>query len=238
MLALITFIMFRYELMSKILFFFFLSFSTAISSQVSFMATYGGSDTEYPYDIVPRAGGGYLISAFTASPELKVGFPDYQDNYIIHVDDTGNVVTSFSIGGDFVESFTQLFPLDDGGFVAAGHTLSYGVGEYEMQLMRFNETNELVWAKRLGGSGYDQAYGLTQASDGGFVVAGLYTAPGDYASKAYAIKTDNDGNYEWSFYYGGAFGATALSIEPTNDNGFIMAGYSSDKKQNKLCISC
>ena len=44
----------------------------------------------------------------------------------------------------------------------------------------------------------------------------------------YLIKTDVNGNHQWSKTYGGIFGDGALAVKQTSDGGYIMTGYTAN----------
>ena len=68
---------------------------------------------------------------------------------------------------------------------------------------------------------------MVETSDGGYALAGVtdYLAPEGY--DVVLIKTDENGNVEWSQTYGGEMSEVAYSLVVTSDGGFIIAGYSS-----------
>jgi len=81
------------------------------------------------------------------------------------------------------------------------------------------------WNRTFGGAGYDWAYSVEQASDGGYLIAGLTSSFGAGQSDVWLVKTDFAGNMEWNKTYGGADHDGALSVQKTSDNGYIVAGY-------------
>ena len=52
------------------------------------------------------------------------------------------------------------------------HTLGMSAGGVDVFVAKYDPTGALLWAHRFGGSGYDRAYALEIAPDGGVVVAG------------------------------------------------------------------
>ncbi len=91
---------------------------------------------------------------------------------------------------------------------------------------------EITFSKNLGGSDDDFLVAATQATDGGFVMAG-YTksTDGDITDKTgddrdvWVIKTTANGAVSWSKTYGGSSTDEATSISKTSDGGYIVAGY-------------
>jgi len=96
----------------------------------------------------------------------------------------------------------------------------------------------IKWQKNYGGSGPDEAYSVRQTNDGGYIIAGTTISnDGDVGGTfGYAdywiIKLDGGGNLEWKKNYGGAEPDIAFSIEQTNDNGYIVVGFSESNQGN------
>jgi len=80
------------------------------------------------------------------------------------------------------------------------------------------------WQKTFGGSYDDDAYAITPTKDGGFIVAGDTESSDNGESDVYLIKIDKNGNKIWQKTFGGSYDATADTITPTKDGGFIVAG--------------
>ena len=62
-----------------------------------------------------------------------------------------------------------------------------------------------------------------QTSDAGYIFTGYYSLEG-YESDVWVVKTDEDGNMQWSKNYGGTFFDLGRSINPTSDGGYIISG--------------
>ena len=54
----------------------------------------------------------------------------------------------------------------------AGHTNSFGAGDFDIWVLKLNASGNVTWQKTYGGSGYGLCNSIQQTSDGGFIVAG------------------------------------------------------------------
>lgn len=76
------------------------------------------------------------------------------------------------------------------------------------------------WERVYGGGGLDQLNAITQTPDGGYVMTGFYNL-----GQIYLIKTDADGDLQWSKNYPtGGFFAEGKAIVATRDSGYAIAG--------------
>ena len=76
------------------------------------------------------------------------------------------------------------------------------------------------WERVYGGGGQDQINAIAITPDGGYVMTGYYGA-----GKIYLIKTDADGNLQWSRNYSLNSDAFGTAVTPTQDGGYAIAGY-------------
>jgi hypothetical protein len=83
-----------------------------------------------------------------------------------------------------------------------------------------------LWSRTFGGSGSERAWSVQQTTDGGYVVLGDSNvfAPEGSPCHFYLVKTDEDGNAQWSRDYGGNYFEYAQCVQQTTDGGYILAG--------------
>lgn len=141
-----------------------------------------------------------------------------------------------SLGGTSNEEAHSIIQTSDGGFIAAGFTLSNNgditasAGAEDYWVVRLDAAGNMLWQKTYGGSLMDVATSVIQTTDGNFVVAGYAASTngdvtGNHGSRDYWIlKIDATGNVLWQKTYGGSNNDEAYSIRQTADGGFIVAG--------------
>ena len=122
---------------------------------------------------------------------------------------------------DLAESIQQA---DDGGYIVAGHTISFGAGGSDAWILKFDAGGNIVWQRTYGGSLDEYARAIQQTQDGGYIVAGDTYAyePGIY--NFWVLKIDGSGNIDWKKTYTGDRFAYARAIQQTLDGGYIVAG--------------
>ena len=138
---------------------------------------------------------------------------------LIKLDLNGNLVWEKHLGGPGNDHLYDFDVTVDGGFILGGHTLSYGVENWDYLLMRVDGNGNELWHKTFGQPrGYnpqyihDEAYGVRQTMDGGFVIVGgsgdehaysdnSHSAGPSDEWKVYLVKTDSDGKKLWDAVY-------------------------------------
>ncbi|MFC1726180.1 hypothetical protein ACFL4T_11180 [candidate division KSB1 bacterium] len=83
---------------------------------------------------------------------------------------------------------------------------------------------KILWEKNFGGSKVEIGWSCQQAADKGFIIGGFTDSFESASRDIYVIKTDSEGNEQWSKVIGGKNNDFILSIKQTSDNGFIACG--------------
>ncbi len=189
------------------------------NGNIQWQKTYGEDNNDAPYSIQQTSDGGYIVAGKTYS--FGAGISDY---WILKLDADGNVQWQRTYGGTSAEYVSSIQQTSDGGFIVVGDTLSFGAGDYDWWILKLYDNGSIQWQKTYGGENYESPNSVQQTSDGGFIVAGRTESFGAGDSDSWILKLDANGNVEWQKAYGGQNYESALSIQQTSDNGYIVIG--------------
>jgi len=128
-------------------------------------------------------------------------------------------------GGTGYDYGNSVQETQDGGYIIAGVTESFGAGEYDVYLIKTDSIGDTIWTKTYGGTDDDFGYSVQETQDGGFIIAGRTSSFGAGNGDVYLIKTDAVGATVWTKTYGGTDDDGGCSVQETQDGGFIIAGW-------------
>jgi hypothetical protein len=95
----------------------------------------------------------------------------------------------------------------------------------DMWLLKTDANGVMTWNQSYGGPDADVVCALAQTVDDGFVLAGSTESFGAGGRDMWLVKTDANGNEQWSRTFGGTEGDEAKSVIETVDGGFALVGY-------------
>lgn len=130
-----------------------------------------------------------------------------------------------TFGGSNNDNGYALSKTDDGGFILAGTTRSYGEGSEDIYLIRINATGQVIWSETFGGAHQDFARSVITTNNGYFVTGDVWDG-GNGRMGLYLCKIDNDGNKVWDKQYGTIMDEFGFKVLETNDGDILLLGYS------------
>jgi hypothetical protein len=180
---------------------------------------FGQGDVSSGKSIHETADQGYIVAGTTWSAEGT-----HSDIYLIKTDADGRDVWRRTYGGSGKDEGHSVCLTEDGGYVTAGWTDSFGKGNRDVYLIKTDADGYEIWSRTYGGRGKDEGHSVCQTADGGYVVAGRTDSFGDGHDDVYLIKTDANGNPLWSKTFGGKGRDWGKSVRQAPDGGYIVAG--------------
>ncbi len=98
------------------------------------------------------------------------------------------------------------------------------------------EDMKVLWSNNYGGNGTDAFQCIQQTTDGGYIMAGYTYSSGKGGRDIYIEKTDVNGKEQWKATFGDTGDDSANWIEQTSDGGYVVAGYTKEKYEDKSNI--
>ena len=144
----------------------------------------------------------------------------------IYIFPNSPVVWSKTFTGDGNDWMYSVVQTTDGGYALAGQTTSYGAGDGDFWLVKTDSDGNEEWSQTFGDAQDEQAASAVQTTDGGYAIVGSVWSPVSDGWDAKLVKTDSEGNEEWSQTFGGSGTLDwANSVIQTSDGGYAFAGF-------------
>ena len=129
-----------------------------------------------------------------------------------------------TFGGTSSDWGNSIQQTQDGGYIIVGYSDSFGNGDSDVYLIKTDGSGNEQWTKTFGGGEDDRGYSVQQTLEGGYIIIGWTDSFGNGGYDVYLIKTDGNGNEQWSQTWGGENSDQGLSVQQTSDGGYIITG--------------
>jgi len=195
---------------------------TDFTGEKEWSQVYGGKMDDYGWGVTETDDGGYVVVGETFS------YGNGQsDIYLFKVDSLGKKIWDNTFGGIAEDVGYSIANADDGGYVIASQTRSYGKGGSDGMLVKFDENGIKKWEKLYGGKGLDYFRSIIKDSTNGFIVSGGTRSFSNGDSQAWILSVDDDGFIIWENTYGDNGEDGFNMVKQTANNGYIAVGHSS-----------
>ena len=189
-----------------------------VSGNLQWTRTIEGTSGERGYSIVQTKDGGYAIAGHTYT--FGAGGADV---YLVKLDASGNLQWTRTVGGTGYDVGKSVVQTTDGGYAVTGFTDSFGAGNLDVYIVKFNTIGNLQWTRTVGGIGEDAGFSIVRSADGGYAVTGYTNSFGAGQNDVYLVKLNSGGNLQWTRTIGGTMSDYGNSIVRTAD-GYAVAG--------------
>jgi hypothetical protein len=187
--------------------------------------TLGGPKIEGGNSVIQTADGGYMVAGHTED----FGARDC-DAFMMKLDANGNRQWLKVYGGYADDISEGIIQLPDGGYVFAGITASWGNQPNDKEsrhvyFVRTDANGDTAWTKYYAGKVGEYAYSIAAMANGGFLANGWSLSFGNGEYDGWLFRLKDNGDTLWTRLYKNGGGTMFYKILPTQDNGFVMAGY-------------
>jgi len=197
---------------------------------------YGGKKSEWGHNIIQTTDKSYVIVGNTGS----YGSGGW-DVWLIKVDENGNEEWNKTYGGKEMEIGECVRQTSDGGYIIAGVSNSYSVGEWlDAFIIKVDKYGNEEWSKTYGGNDEDDAVSIIETNDGGYIIVGTTSSYDVGYCDAWLIKIDNQGNELYNKTFGTRDREVARCGIVTTDGSYVIAGeiYLDTRDMDAWLIKC
>ncbi|MEZ5014380.1 MAG: putative metal-binding motif-containing protein [Chitinophagales bacterium] len=227
-----------------------------IEGNIIWQKDFGGDGYDYLNSLQQTSDSGYILGGTSTSgisgnkSEANIGYNDY---WVVKIDSIGDIEWENTIGGSFYDKLSVIKQTGDNGYIngyiIGGYSSSNISGDktanayiggawgYDYWIVKLDSNGIVLWDKTIGGDGDDYLTDILILDDGNYIIGG-YSNSGISGDKTedvigvsgmsdyWILKIDEFGDVIWQNTIGGDQTDMLMSLEETDDGGFIAGGYS------------
>ncbi|QRR00777.1 CBM96 family carbohydrate-binding protein [Dyadobacter sandarakinus] len=204
----------------------------------------GGSLQERVASVKQTADGGYILAGTSSSPVSTSKSAERRGNadyWLVKLSSDGTKQWDKAYGGSNIDECTAVTVTADGGYLLGGTSSSLKSGEksensrrgsYDYWIVKVTSDGTFQWDKTIGGYEAEYLKSVTQAADGGYILAGYSesgagvdkTQPKKGLSDYWVVKVTSDGTKIWDKTLGTSVSDYLSCVLQTPDGGYLVAG--------------
>jgi hypothetical protein len=220
--------------------------SGGASGEITAIKNYGGSKNDVANAVVKTTDGGAAVLGYTQSinGDISDKTTENFDFWVLKLDAENNMQWSKTFGGTNDDRGNDIIQTNDGGFAVLGYSTSSNqdvpgnAGSQDFWMIKLDANGAISWSKTFGYTGADFGTTLLQTTDNNYLITGVLdvTSSGGQGNSRnsqrhaggdiWALKLSENGDLQWSKYFGGAFTDAPFGVVETEDHNFIIAGSS------------
>ena len=206
---------------------------------IEWQRSHGGNYDDLAYAVKQTPDGGYIVAGESSSTDGDVtGNHGSSDYWVVKLNFDGKIEWEKSLGGSYLDRANDIQLTRDGGYIVIGQSYSMdgdvteNHGSFDSWVVKLSKTGDIEWQNALGGTIEDFGRSIQQTNDDGYILTGVTSSTNgdvignDGGADIWVVKLSEIGDLEWQKTLGGTKAEFGHSIQQTNDEGYIVAGYS------------
>lgn len=199
--------------------------------------TLGGTGLDMGSAVQATPDGGYITCGYgdDNGDALVSGHGGF-DGWVVKLDAQGTEMWRTVIGGSALDEAVAVEGSSDGGFLAAGVTLSDGGGMpvshggTDGWVAKLDPAGNILWHYDIGGTQPEWMSSLAATNDGGCVVGGQARSrdgnvpDNNGGQDAWLVKVSANGTPQWTTALGGSGTDDFACVRPDADGGYVAVG--------------
>ena len=149
----------------------------------------------------------YMFTGYSADKDGN------ESLFVIKTTTFGDTLWYRTFGGSDRESGNMIKNTSDGGFIVIGETNSYGNGDFDYWLLKFDSNGDTVWTKCFGSSGEERGIAVCQTPDEGYMLVGRSNFYGRGGDELWIVRTNSLGDTLWTKAVGDIYDDRVWDIE-------------------------
>ena len=183
-----------------------------------FYQTYGGTNDDVGFDVIPIAKEGFIVSGYTES----FGSGN-EDGFVINLDQEGNEISSYTFGNSDRDKIVNSLILSDSTLMFVGRSESSGNGGSDAWIVHSNRNGGLISERFYGGSGDDGLNAIVENTEGNLAAIG-YKSLEDGSKDILLLEMDQIGEMINEFTFGGNDLEYGVDLISRAIGGYVLLG--------------
>ncbi len=194
------------------------------SANIVWQKVIGGAKEDIGYSIIETYDHNFVLVGFT-----ETGAFGSADAVMIKLDSNGNVLWQQEFGDVNYDVLKSVRETADHGYVASGHTTSYGSGNGDAWIIRVGEDGKYditanTWSRVIGGTDVDTLDKIITTTDGNYLAVGYTASPNPSPYKGLAVKINPTGGIIWQKMYGGGVNESFNDVLEDTGSEYVVGG--------------
>ncbi len=190
------------------------------NGNIQWTKAYGGTYADKGLSLRQTKDGGYIIVGYSSG-----------DILLVKTDSLGDSLWAKTYGNSSFDYGYAVRQTSDGGYIIGASSILYGVlGTSEFcYFVKTDSLGDTVWTRTISDIKFYFENPLQITSDGGYIITGFnpnYSLPD---CDVPLVKMDNNGNIEWTEYYGSDYYDGGSAILEVSD-GYVITGWTYSNK--------